>query len=127
MDQRHEDFAVPLLEVPDNLFDGSGTAGIAVFIAQSIEDAPLGMPPFAVNVSVLAENLLDDPDVGPDLPLGTRLALPVGRLDMLQNLDQRVLVDAESTAHAPLAVAFDEDESSNLALSAEASAQRGVD
>ena len=69
----------------------------------------------AVDASVLPQDLLDDPQVWPDLPLLPWLALPVaGRLDVLQDLDQRVPVDFELATHAPFAAIFDFHQPANL-------------
>lgn len=115
MGQRHEDLPVLLLEVPDDLFDGGVAAGVTVLVPQPLEDATFGVPLLAVDASVLPQDLLDDPQVRPDLPLLPWLALPVaGRLDVLQDLDQRVPVDPELATHAPLAAILDLHQPANL-------------
>jgi hypothetical protein len=50
-----------------------------------------------------------------DPPLGPRPGLPIAqRFGMLENLDKRVPVDPELTAHAPVATLLDFDQTSNL-------------
>ncbi len=64
---------------------------------------------------VLLQNLLDDPQEWADLPLRARLALPVARrFGVFQDLAQRVPVDVELPAHAPLALFLGQDEPTNL-------------
>ena len=65
------------------------------------------------NIRIL--ELLDDYQVGPDLPLRPGSALAVAkRLDVLQGYDQRVPVDLELATRAPLAAACDLDQPANL-------------
>ncbi len=115
MDERHVDLPAPLLPVAHRFFDRRVSPEVAVFVPKPLEETAFCMALLAVDVSVLTQNLVNDRQIGPDLPLPTGLALPVaGWLGMLQDLLERVPVNLELPAHASFATLLDFDQTANL-------------
>ncbi len=115
MGQRHEHLPLTQTSLPNDFLDGGVSPRIAVFLLESIEDAAGRVVLLAVNLLVALQDLVDDLQEGPNLPLGPWLSLPIaGRFGMLQDLDKRVPVDSELAAHTPFATFLDFDQTSNL-------------
>ena len=91
MRQRQKDFLVRLLPGSHRVLHHGLAAQVTVFIAQPLED-PLGRVPLLLRgLAIVFENLVNDRQKRFQLPLRSRLALPVpGRLRVRQNLLQRV-------------------------------------
>ena len=82
---------------------------------EPLEDAAGRVSLLAVNLLVTLQDLVDYFEEGLDSPLGPLLGLPMARrLGMLRDLDERVPVNPELEAHAPLATLLDFHQTSNL-------------
>ena len=72
MRQRHEDFGRLLLAAPDLVADDRDPAGVAVFVAEPLEDPLARMTLLRMDLLVGLQNLVNDRDERPDLRLVPR-------------------------------------------------------
>lgn len=115
MAQRHEDLGALPPPITDHLLHRGVPAGIAMFVSQTLQNANGGVVLLTMHVPVLPENLRNDRQEGPDLPLRPRLTLSVpGRCAVLQYLLQRVPMNVELPAHTAPTAPLYKHQSPNL-------------
>lgn len=113
--ERHEHLRALPPPIADHLLHGGVPARVLMLALEALMNANGGVMLLAVNVAVLPQDLLNDRQERPDLPLLPRLALPIaGRLGVRQYLLQRVPMNVETPAHASPAASLDKHQSSNL-------------
>src|SRR5512144_120935 len=115
VDQRDEDLGTGAPPGGDGLLDDGRSTGVAVLVAEPLEDPLGGVPLLPGCLLVLLEDRVDDGEEGVELGLGAGRGPPIARgLGMTEDLLERVPVDAVLTAGGTLAQAVDEDATADL-------------
>ena len=113
--QRDEDLGTGAPPGGDGLLDDGRSAGIAVLVPESLEDAPGGMPLLLGDLLVVLEDLVDDGEEGIEFGLGPwGRAAVAGRLGMIQDFLKCVPVDVELATDGAFALVVDEDTAADL-------------
>jgi hypothetical protein len=113
--QRDEDLGAGAPPGADGVLDDGQTSGVAVLVAEPLEDAPGGVALLPGGLLVVLEDLVDDGEEGIELGPGSRgRAAVAGRLGMVEDLLEGVPVDVELAADGALALFVDEDAAADL-------------